>query len=153
MLQPTTSRSYWNALPPRGRGAVRLDTAGLTLVEVVVAMGILAFAITAMLQVSVSHLLNGSINRHRTEAVLDAQLVLDDIRALRDTGVSVPVGLVEAFPAGALALDAATLPEEQVTIAYADPGAAPLEVTVTVEWVEMNGRPMNEMLTTMIDRN
>ncbi len=120
--------------------------------EVVLALGILALAITAMLQVSVGLLANGSISRHRTEAVLDAQAVLDSIRRLCDTGVAVPAELVEAYPAGPVKLESASLPDEEIRVTYAAPTAAPLQVSVTVRWTEMNGRAMEETLTTLIDR-
>ncbi len=127
--------------------------AGLSLVELILALGILAFAITATLQVSVSLLENGSVSRHRTEAVLDAQTVLDDMRALRDTGVAVPADLVEAYPAGPLEFEFASLPGEEITVAYGDTSSAPLTVSVTVRWTDMRGRPMEETLTTIIDRS
>ncbi len=152
-MKPFASLPVGNACAARQLRATRGGTAGLTLVEVVLALGILAFAFVAMLQVSVSLLVNGSINRHRTEAVLDAQVVLDDMRSLRDTGVAIPAELVDAYPAGPVELDSASLPYEEISVAYADPASAPLEVSVTVRWTEMNGRIMEETLTTVIDRS
>ncbi len=129
------------------------ESAGLSLVEVTLALGILAYALTAMMQVSGSVLVNGSINRHRTEAMLKAKTVMGEIRTLRDSGASIPQDILEAFPPGPIQENTPTLKGELVTVSYDNPNATPLFVTVTVQWTDMRGRVMTEPLSTVIEQD
>lgn len=124
---------------------------GITLVETVFAMAILAVVLASLLQVVVNVQAAAVTNRSRSVAIEDARSVLERVRAARDGGTEVPAGIVRDFPVGEFNLPTASLPREQVTIAYENPNVTPLAITVTTQWRDLRGRALSETVSTLVD--
>lgn len=123
---------------------------GFSVIEVILAMGVFAFVFLSLMGSVASAYVLSMENRDRATAVKEAQAVVNNIRAARDQGIAVPDGVVAQFPAGPLNPPRAALPLQVTTIAYTDPAASPLTVTVTVQWSTDSGRTLREQLTALV---
>ena len=122
----------------------------MSLVEVLLATAVLVGVLVATMLVAVNFHESAVLGRHRVTAIQDAQAIIVQMRNLVSQGTSVPEGLVEAFPEGALEIETAALPGESIFISYEDPTQAPLFVTVNVQWRYMRGRVVDESVSTAI---
>ncbi len=125
---------------------------GFTLLEIVIAFSIFSVMFLALMGGVASSYSNVMNSGDRTVAIKEAQIVLNTIRLARDQGIAVPAGIVAAFPVGPLVPPRTTLPNEVVTITYANTAVSPLTVTVTVQWSTAEGRIYSETLTSILSR-
>jgi type II secretory pathway pseudopilin PulG len=137
--------------PNDARHLARND-AGMSLVEVAFAVGILAFALVAVLGVLMQGHEANVLNRSRVLAFDEARAVIDGLRSLKDTGAVVPDELMKRFPEGKMMLPEGILENAWRTIEY-DAKSLPLTVNVTVHWLDLRGREASVQLSTAIGRN
>lgn len=107
---------------------------GFTLVEVLVAVTIVAIGIVGLVSGFLSGLLLVESSRNMATAGADARAVLEEMRRLSGTGL----GAVTAQNWATWSRNAglASLQNQSVSVAYRNPNADPLEATVTVRWTE-----------------
>jgi prepilin-type N-terminal cleavage/methylation domain-containing protein len=124
---------------------------GLSLVEVIVAVAIIAVGVVVLVaQLEASYKIT-TVNRETNKAMAHLQACLEkvvstsfaDITTTYPNGGNIPLSNVDP---GDL------LDGESVTVTYADPAADPLEVTVTVHWTAFDGRMRTRSLTTLRTR-
>lgn len=135
----------------KSQRALRAANAGMTLIEVTFATGILAVALVAVLGVLLQGHEANVLNRSRVIAFDEARSVIDSLRALRDTGAVVPDELLKRFPEGKVALSKEILGSAWRTIEY-QANTLPMTVTVTVHWLDMRGREATVQLSTAIGK-
>ncbi len=123
---------------------------GFTLFEVLIAMAVFVTAMGILVGVflNVAHLNESS--RNLSQALADAQSVLEAMRDTSTTGL----GTVTATDWAAWALNngLTSLPNERVTVNYVDPIADPLEVNVQIDWTERLGARSATVDTLMTQR-
>lgn len=123
---------------------------GFTLFEVLIALAVFLIGLGVLSGVflNVAHLNESS--RNLSQALADAQTVLEAMRDTSTTGL----GTVAATDWAAWALNngLTSLPNETVTVSYADPTADPLEVAVQIDWVERVGPRSATVDTLMTQR-
>lgn len=139
---------------------------GFTFMELVVAMFVFTTAALAIIGALLAAQALAEGSRNLTSAVTDARTVLERIR--RDVQASPDVATF-ADPAASPEYEAAdyeawvgsqqvagtgflNLTNEQVDVAYGNPGGDPLDVTVTVTWTERGGRQRTATLQTQMTR-
>lgn len=123
---------------------------GFTLPELLLTAVILSYAVSVMLITFISSVALDEASRNLTRAVTHADYVLEDIRT---SGFS---GLAAGIAAGNWNWSAATITGKGLdvlnteTIAVTSSGSNPLNVTVTVNWRDLNNRSRSRALTTTI---
>jgi prepilin-type N-terminal cleavage/methylation domain-containing protein len=125
---------------------------GFTLLEILIAFSIFSVMFLALMGGVASSYSNVMNSGDRTVAIKEAQIVLNTIRLARNQGTAVPAGIVAAFPVGALNPPRTALPNEVVTITYANTAVSPLTVSVRVQWSTAEGRIYSETLTSILSR-
>jgi len=123
----------------------------MTLIELIMAMAVLSFALLGFMYTLVNMGILIHHNRQKTVAINDAQAVLGEMRRLRSQpNVQFPDDIVSTFPNGEAVDGFANLPGEQVVVRYRDPNSNPLVVTVDVSWRSHCGVTMSTQLSTII---
>lgn len=120
---------------------------GFTMIEIVMAMGLVAFLLTAIMAIVGQSFVLSSSNHDSATAIKEAQIVMNDVRVAVRAAVVFPDDVVAAFPPGVLNPPRTTLPGEIVTIAYEDIAASPLLVTIRVQFTDDRGRLFTKSLT------
>ena len=120
---------------------------GFTLIELVIGMGILAFALCGIVSGLVSFMSLAEMARDKRVAVDDAQQLMEQVQ---DTSFSSITSV--AWTSWAVNNGCNTLDNEQVNVAFAYSGVDLLQITVTVTWQTRN-RPMSVSLITLRTRS
>ena len=120
------------------------NSRGFTLVELLVAMGILAFTISALLLAFVNCQLLNESNNNLVMATNDAQYVLEEIRS---TGYANVHTFMDSFDP----LYFNNLRNERMTFPGHNVGTDIADITVRVDWTE-RGRNRNVSLSTQFSR-
>lgn len=131
-----------------GRGGAM---GGVTLVELIVAVAIIAFGVvTLMAQIEASYKIT-NVNRETNKAMAHLQAGMEKI-------ISTPFNdIVSKYPNGST-IDMSNIEPidlmngERLTVSYADVNADPLQITATVSWTSSDGRARTRTLTTMRTR-
>ena len=113
---------------------------GFTLAEVVVAAGILIFALCSLVSSLIGFMVLAEIARDKTVAINDAQQIMEQIR---DTAFSSIIGT--NWASWAITNGCNTLNSEQAAVTFSYPGSPStdlLQITVTVNW-RTRDRPMS----------
>lgn len=134
------------------------DDCGFSLIEVMIAMGIVAFVIVALIGANIAVQRTGEAAFQRAIAIQDANQVIEQMRTVASVG-QFPDNLV----VNSIYLNNAVIPGfnnlvgQNVTVTYFDRDANgdpldddPLDVTVTVAWQENGVRNVAESLRTLI---
>ena len=118
-----------------------MEKKGMTLLELLIASGILVVAVCGILATFINFRYLTTQSKDRTIAAQDASAIIERIR---NVAPFTNANVVAQYPNGAVVSNFGSLPaatNEQVTVSYTNTAAAPLEVIVTVRWQHM-GRPM-----------
>ena len=131
--------------------AARND-AGMTLIEIMFAIGILAVALVSVLGVLVGAQEANVMNRSRVFAFDEARAVIDQIIDLKASGAAFPDALIAAIPAGKTTLSSVALAGATRTVIW---GAKtdPMVVTVTINWNDLRGHAASVSLSSAIGKN
>lgn len=131
----------------RPGATMRKGGRGFTLVEVLMAMLVFVVAVVAllMLYIGVSSLRESS--RNMAQAMADARTVLEEIREASGASLAGVTGT--DWTGWASDNNLTSLPDEVVTVEYADEAADPLDITVQVDWTE-RGRARTAVVETLV---
>lgn len=127
------------------------DQRGFTLVELMITLAVVVLALGGYVAA------NTAINQRTQEifeqstAIQDANSVIERMRN-SSTGGQFPASVTGVFPNNTPVQGFTALPNEQVTVLYADPAADPLDVTVRVSWRSRGVRQAATDLRTFITR-
>ena len=132
-------------------GSIRHKAAGVSLVETIVAVAIIALGVTALMaQLEAAYKIT-SVNRETNKATAHLQAAMEKVIATPFNNI------VNTHPNGSsVYLDSMSnedlMAGEYITVTYVDENADPLEITVTVYWTSFDGRARSRSLTTMRTR-
>ena len=124
---------------------------GFALLELLVAVAVIAIGLSAALLVNTYARQNGELMNERMVALQDAHRVTELMRNASSTG-SFPTNVVTAFPNTAAVGGYNNLTNEQVTVRYASTTADPLDITVTVGWRQRGVRNATTQLRTLMTK-
>jgi prepilin-type N-terminal cleavage/methylation domain-containing protein len=129
----------------------RLNTAGLTLLELSMAMAVFSIVLGATAQTLVSYYVALDSQNRRHTAMRNCATVLSNMRTFRDANEEdFPGSLVAQWPAEQPINVVRALPGETITVEYVDVAAVPLAVTVRSRWNDLRGRPMQVSVSTIL---
>lgn len=122
---------------------------GFTLIEVMITMAVMAAALLAVLTANamISQTSEGAYQR--LVAIQDANQVIERMRNTAATG-TFPGNVTAAYPNGGNVAGFTSLPNETVTVSYASAITNPLDVTVTVNYLENGRRAANTALRSVM---
>lgn len=132
---------------------IRLGQRGISLIEAVVAMGVMAFGMLAVIGLQVTLRGNGDIAKQRAEAVRIAQQAVEDWRAIAaieaTAGVVDYQDLASDGPTNIAGINGTYARSRTVTTW---PGGSPPMKTlaVSVTWTDRNGDPQTVELSTVV---
>ena len=110
---------------------------------------IFAVALVALVGVTLGISSLNESSRNLVRAMADAHILLEGIRETSTGGLAAVTAT--NWPAWATANGLISLNNEAVTVAYANPAADPLAVTVQVNWQE-RGRAKSAAVNTLVTR-
>ena len=122
---------------------------GFTLIEVVMTIGIFAITTVALIGFYITVSVLNESSRNVTRAMADARAVLEGIRNSSASGLAAVTGT--NWTSWAMNNNLDSLDQEAVSVAYANPAADPLNVTVRVNWSE-RGRARTAVVNTLVTR-
>ena len=125
---------------------------GLTLVEILIATGVIVFTSVVLLQLYLSCLNLSEMNNNSSSATAHLTIMLEAIRCTPFSQILVdfPNGDVDG-PAGnnyATLVGGYVLPQEQIVVTYVDTAADPLEIIVRISWQDKRGDTLEKYLIT-----
>ncbi|GMW00048.1 MAG: hypothetical protein AMXMBFR84_11860 [Candidatus Hydrogenedentota bacterium] len=125
--------------------------AGMTLVELTLALAIFAIVLGAAAQSLVSFYVALDMQNQRNTALRNCLSIINAMRNVRDANLDNFPGIItNTWPDGAEVPNAGSMRNETVTVDYTNPAANPLEVTVFSQFTDMQGRPMQVRISTML---
>lgn len=113
---------------------------GFTLIELVIAVMVCVIAVLSVLGANTVVQRNTDVQFQRATAMQDAHRIIERMRTASLNG-AFPANVVTNFPNGAAVAGFANLTNEQITVAYVNTLTDPLDVRVTVSWLENGLRP------------
>ena len=135
--------------------ATRSRSRGISLVEALVALAVMAFGTLAVLGVQTSLRLNGDIAKQRSEAVRIAQETMEDLRSfqsLNDYRNRIASAADQAVQGYATANTTYTLTTRVTDTAAADPAHPRRKgVVVQVDWLDRSGQAQRVQLNGLIE--
>lgn len=135
------------------------DEAGMTLLEITLAMAILAVALVVSAQSLASFYVLLDMQHQRVVAANHCRSILSGMRNVRDANRNSPDSesrcqnaIFAAYPDNSELVGPRQLPNCTVEINYDDasPSANPLLPTALIAWTDMRGRPMQLQVSTAI---
>jgi type II secretory pathway pseudopilin PulG len=115
---------------------------GMSLLEVVIALGILTALALATVLILVPVSRQGRINRETSTADAAVQRTLEEIHATPFND------LLDQFPDGSDEI-VPDLPDGSLAVSYADPTADPLEIELTLSWMSPEIGAMEVVFNTL----
>ena len=123
---------------------MRPSNKGFTLIEILAAIAILAFTLTALLSIFSNNIFLNASNSNLSIATAHAQYALEDVKSTNFKSIA-----SQAWNSATISGKGLTpLTSESITINVT--GTAVLNVTATVNWVDRGGRNRNFALQTLI---
>ncbi|OIO38905.1 MAG: hypothetical protein AUJ75_02095 [Candidatus Omnitrophica bacterium CG1_02_49_10] len=120
---------------------------GFTFTEVMIAVFVLLVALVSLLGAMYHFYLLSETLKERSIAIGDARKVLENIREASYS--SLPSVTGADWAGWALNNGCDQLNAEEVSVVFADTSSDPLEVTVSVEWIQRS-RPRSIEITTLV---
>jgi len=148
VIEAETAMKFPGKHKPNG---VRREVRGVSLIEVTVAVAVIALGVTTLMAQLEASFKITSVNRETNKAMAHLQAGLEKV-------ISTPFNnIVETYPNGSSVsqenIESEDLMDgEYMTVTYVDANADPLEITVTVYWTSFDGRARSRSLTTMRTR-
>ncbi len=128
---------------------ISINEKGFTFVELMITMVVVVLVLLGFMGANMRIQQASEAAYQRTVALQDANRVIELMRNAAAAG-QFPGNVTAVYPNGGAAAGFANLPGERVVVAYANPGADPLDVTVTVSWAENGIRNVNTALRTYL---
>ena len=129
----------------------RHNEAGFSLLELTIAVAVFVVVLGAVAQGLVSYYVVMDAQHQRVAAAEVLRGVLADMRAVRDANPdSFPDAVRDAYPNGETVPGPGLLPNETIEVTYANDAANPLEATVVISWPDLQGRPVQETISTLL---
>lgn len=122
---------------------------GFTLIELLITVVVVILALVGYVAANTAIQQKGDERFERSVAMQDANQVIEQMRSAAATG-AFPDNVTDAFPEGTELPGFENLQGQEVSVDYADPAANPLDVTVTVRWLENGRRQTRADLRTLI---
>lgn len=124
---------------------------GFTLAELLIATLILAFALAQILILFMNCMASNEASRNLSAAVTHAEYILEDVRNTTFSSIATSITNGTFNYADSAAVTAAGLQAlKNETITTISSGTNPLNVTVTVSWLDHGGRIRTKSLQTLI---
>ena len=132
---------------------------GFTLLELTLAVAILAVVIGATARTLISFYANLDLQDQRNIAIQHSRAILSDMRSVRDAHPNTAdnptdfqTNVLEQFPNETVMTGPLQLTNSEVEITYesAAPTANPLTPTVTVRWKDLRGRQVSDSISTAL---
>ncbi|MFO7976503.1 MAG: type II secretion system protein [Candidatus Hydrogenedentota bacterium] len=124
---------------------------GFTLLELTIGIALFLIILGVVAQGLISYYVVMDAQHQRTAAAQILRGVLADMRVVRDANPDAfPGAVCEAYPDGSNVTGPGLLPNEAIVVTYADDSANPLEVTLTLNWTDLRGRPVQETMATLL---
>ena len=122
---------------------------GFTFIELAIAMFVVALVILGFMGANTGIQKASEAAYQRTVALQDANRVIELIRNVA-VGGQFPANVTAVYPNRSQVAGFTNLPGERVIVNYVNPAADPLDVTVTISWVENGIRNVNTALRTYV---
>ena len=126
-----------------------MNQKGFTLIEVVITVAVVAFALVAYLGANYAIEKASESAYQKSVAIQDAQQTLERMRSTAATG-TFPGNVTSAF-SGSIS-GYSNLPSETVAVSYVDATANPLDTTVTVTYLQNGTRTVTNTIRTLISQ-
>lgn len=124
---------------------------GFTLLELTLALAVFMVMLGAAAQCLVSYYAALDMQRQRDAAAQHCLSVLSQMRQVRANNTNdFPNALLTQWPDAGAVGGIGTLRSEQVTVDYTDVNANPLEVQVTSQWQDNQGRNLTFSVTSLL---
>lgn len=128
---------------------VNFNSRGFTLVELMIALAFIAVGLLGAILANTAIQQRSEGAYQRMVATQDAHRVIEQMRNTSSTG-NFPQNVTATFPNGGAVAGFNNLTNEQVTVAYTNPAADPLDITVTTTWRENGMRNATTQLRTLM---
>lgn len=129
---------------------MKLSAKALTLAEMLLALAILAFTLAGLLMLFTRCILLNNANRNLAQAVSHAQYVLEGVRHSSFSGLSAEINNGDwDWDSDQISSNGLSVLDGEVIDTQAT-GSDPLQVTVSVAWLDRQQRPRSASLTTLI---
>lgn len=125
-----------------------LKREGFTLIELILAVAIILPVLLGAIGLNVYVFRATETSRRTMVALQDAHTVVERIRNTSETSLS---AVTSAYPDSQAVTGFSNLPSEQITVDYANINADPLDLIVTVSWLD-RGRTMVRNLSTQVTK-
>jgi len=122
---------------------------GFTLIEIMITMAVMATALLAALTANAMISQTSEGVYQRLVAVQDANQVIERMRNTAATG-TFPGNVTAVYPNGGNVAGFTSLTNETVTVTYVSAITNPLDVTVTVNYLENGRRAANTALRSLV---
>lgn len=122
---------------------------GFTFIELMITMVVVVLVLLGFMAANANIQQASESAYQRTVALQDANRVIELMRDAAATGIF-PANVTAVYPNGGAVAGFTNLPGQQVVVSYVNAGANPLDVTVTVSWLENGIRNVNTALRTYI---
>lgn len=121
---------------------------GFTLIELMLAVAIILPVLLGAIGLNVYIFRATETSKRTTVALQDVHTVIERIRNTSESSLS---AVTSAYPDGQTVTGFSNLPSEQITVDYANVNADPLDLIVTVSWLDQ-GRTMVRNLSTQVTK-
>lgn len=128
-----------------------------TLIEIMIAIGILVVLLPALLKSIVSYSMLNAVTRDRIIAIAECRLVIEQMRGISKTASSLSEITDVDWTSWAVSNGVNSLLSEVVSVVYTDLDSSgddpleddPLAITVTITWQTQEGRTSNLSFSTL----
>ena len=122
---------------------------GFTLVEVVITVGVVAFALVSYLGTNYAIEKAAEAAYQKSVAVQDAQQVIESMRSLAISG-TFPGNVTGTYPDNSNITSYTNLTNESINVSYVSASANPLDTTVAVSYKQNGTRTITNSIRTLI---
>jgi len=127
----------------------RFGERGFTLLELVLAMAISVLFLVSLLGANIMTQKANAVAQQKTVAMQDATQVLERMRDSATFGLF-PANVLATFPNNGTVAGFQNLTGENVSVQYVSTTANPLDVRITVSWVDETLHPVNYSMNSFV---
>ena len=127
----------------------KLDQSGFTLIEVSITISIVILALLGAMASNTALHQSSTSAYERSVAIQDANQILERMRNTASSG-QFPGNVTAVFPNNGSVAGFTNLTNQQVVVSYVNPSTNPLDVSVTVSWLQNGLRNTSTSLRTLM---